>query len=443
MCRTARACDDPVVATVPRAPDAADAPGASGVAAPATATVGPPGPVVGYPPPRRIVRASSGRLIAGVAKGIAVHLGVGVWVVRAVLIVLTFASGAGVALYGLFWAFAPLGYVDPTEPRRRLRGGLVATGAVVVAGLTATWTAQAVGIAVLGPLGLPLILAGTGVVLLWLQADDAQRDRWRSAGRQGAFGRTRWVLGTVLVLAGGAGLIAGRWSIGQAWQGLLAMVVAALGVGLVTAPWWMRMVRELGAERAAREREQERAEIAAHLHDSVLQTLALIQRHVEDPRAVARLARAQERDLRGWLYRPARGYDASVKAAVEELAAEVEDTHGATVDVVVVGDCPVDEGIGAMLQAAREALVNAARHAGPAPVSVYVEVEAERVTVFVRDRGPGFDLAAVPEDRLGVRESIIGRMRRNGGVGVVGPAASGGTEVRLEMPRAPQAGGQQ
>jgi signal transduction histidine kinase len=195
------------------------------------------------------------------------------------------------------------------------------------------------------------------------------------------------------------------------------------------------MVRELNAERSARIREQERAEVAAHVHDSVLHTLTLIQRYVDDPRQVAKLARAQERELRGWLYRPRTDPAATVATEVERVAAEVEDAHGVAIEVVVVGDAPLDDRLGAVLHATREALVNAAKYAGDTPISVYTEVEIGQVTVFVRDRGPGFDVDAVPEDRLGLRQSVVGRMQRHGGTAVVRSDHGAGTEVQLEMPR--------
>ncbi len=194
------------------------------------------------------------------------------------------------------------------------------------------------------------------------------------------------------------------------------------------------MARDLAAERAARIREQERAELAAHVHDSVLHTLTLIQRHVDDPRAVARLARAQERELRAWLYRPVADPDTTLTAALERMAAEVEDAHAVSVEVVTVGDCDLDERLRAMLHATREAVVNAAKYAGGS-ISLFAEVEPHQVTVFVRDRGEGFVLAAVPPDRMGVRQSILGRMERNGGRATVRGAPGEGTEVQLEMPR--------
>jgi two-component sensor histidine kinase len=215
------------------------------------------------------------------------------------------------------------------------------------------------------------------------------------------------------------------------------------GVGLLVGPWLVRMTQDLSDERLMRIRAQERAEVAAHVHDSVLHTLTLIQRGADDPGEVRRLARAQERELRAWLYKPeswGKEEDeepASLAEAVRRTAAEVEDHHGVPIEVVVVGDCPLDEKLGAQLQAAREAMVNAAKYGGDGgPVQVYAEVEGRTVFVSVRDRGPGFDLDTVPGDRMGVRESIIGRMQRNGGMAQLRSAPDGGTVVELEMERA-------
>jgi signal transduction histidine kinase len=205
---------------------------------------------------------------------------------------------------------------------------------------------------------------------------------------------------------------------------------------VVAGPWLYRLVRELADERAERIRSQERADLAAHVHDSVLQTLTLIQRRSDDPREVVRLARAEERALRQWLYQPAAVRTDSVSAALDRLAAEVEDDHGVALDVVCVGDASVDERLEALLQAAREAMVNAAKYAAAeGPVSVYAEVEPHEVSVYVRDRGPGFAVAAIPADRMGVRESIIGRVERAGGRAEVRTSPGEGCEVRLSMPR--------
>jgi signal transduction histidine kinase len=231
----------------------------------------------------------------------------------------------------------------------------------------------------------------------------------------------------------------GQLQLGQVQFALLAVLVTLVGVGVITVPWWVRLARELTDERRERIAETERAEIAAHLHDSVLQTLALIQRQSDQPREVARLARSQERELRTWLYGPG-GYgrtpqlDAGLTEALAAAAAEVEDTYAVTVNPVVVGgDRPLDDRLRALVLAGREAMVNAAKHAGVAEVSVFCEVETGEVHLFVRDRGKGFDPDTVPDDRHGLADSVHGRMERHGGTVRLRSTPGEGTEVHLTV----------
>jgi signal transduction histidine kinase len=386
-------------------------------------------------PARRLYRSSDGRLVAGVARGLADHLGVDPLFVRLAFIVLAFASGAGVVAYGLFWMFAPQDPFEVDRPRNRERDltMLLALGALTV-GLLILLSATGLGFS--PGIAVPLVVVCVGVAILWRQADDDARKAWRAvAGTSRFSGAVRAAGGIALIVVGAGAILLGPANLDGTGGGLMAALVVVVGLALVTGPWWLRMARDLAAERNARIREQERAEVAAHVHDSVLHTLTLIQRHVDDPREVARLARAQERDLRSWLYRPVADADAMVASALAAAAAEVEDAHGVAVEVVVVSDCPVDERLGALLLASREAMVNAAKYAGDAPISLYAEVEPAQVTVFVRDRGAGFELEDVPEDRLGLRQSVIGRMERHGGTAAVRSVAGEGTEIQLEMPR--------
>ena len=390
----------------------------------------------GYP---RLYRASDGRLVAGVARGLAEHLGVPTVWVRIAFVLLAFSGGAGLVMYGAFWVVVPLRGPDEDvddSPSARDRDLLVLLGIGAVAvGAASLAARQGVGSAFL----VPIMVSAVGVAVLWRQGDDAQRSRWRShASRAAGGGLAAWVrlaLGVVLVLGGLAWALATTGDVTQIADGLAAGLILVAGVALVAGPWLLRLVRELTEERRERIRSQERAEIAAHVHDSVLQTLTLIQRNSDDPQAVVRLARAEERALRGWLYRPDEVDEGMFGAALERVAGEVEDTYAVTLEVVTVGDLAVDEPVAALLQAVREAMVNAAKHAGAAtPVAVYAEVGDDAVEVFVRDRGPGFDVDAVAEDRLGVRQSIVGRMERNGGRAEV-RSSSDGTEVRLTLPR--------
>jgi signal transduction histidine kinase len=250
----------------------------------------------------------------------------------------------------------------------------------------------------------------------------------------------RGSFGIALVIGAGILFLYANGALDAASDAALAAVVVLVGAGLVLAPFLWRLGRNLAAERAERIRSQERAELSAHVHDSVLQTLALMQKSADDPREVAALARRQERELRSWLSgAPEPRPDERLGDALHAMAAEVEESHGVAVEVVAVGDWELDEHAGALVAAAREALVNAAKFAGDnGPIRVYAEAGAERVQVFVHDRGPGFDLAAVPADRRGVRESIVGRMERHGGRAEVRTAPGAGTEVELTLERSGQ-----
>jgi signal transduction histidine kinase len=400
---------------------------------------------------RKLYRSSEGRMVGGVARGLAGHLGLPVLWVRVLFIVLAAFNGIGVLLYAVFWFFVPLGVggvaeaKEPRDARSWLAGKRPDKGQILALIALAAGTGILVDNLNLGAANRavwPLLVIALGVALVWRQADNARRARWVEMSH----GKRFWPLaraaaGVALVVAGVTGFIVVRGS-GTHLGGILQAALAVLvGVALIAGPYLVRMGQDLSAERLMRIRAQERAEVAAHVHDSVLHTLTLIQRNAEDPREVARLARAQERELRAWLYRPeGTGRDdepTTLAEAVRAAAAEVEDAHGVPVEVVCVGDCPLDDPLVAQMQAAREAMVNAAKYGSPAaePVQVYAEVEEARVFVSVRDHGPGFDLDQVPEDRMGVRQSIIGRMERNGGRARLRPAPGGGTEVELEMER--------
>jgi signal transduction histidine kinase len=398
------------------------------------------------PPRRRLYRASDRRIIGGVARGLADHLGVDVLWIRLGFLLLIPAGGCGLVLYAVFWAVTPLA-VSETSSRpaqtRSLFEGESGQAVVFAAALAigALLLLEALGIIRISfALVLALALASAGVAVLWRQVDDAQRARWLGGGRPWVR-IVRTVVGIALVVVGAAVFLAVRGDLSAARDGLGATLIVVAGLAVVTWPVWARLVRELSDERRERIRSQERAEIAAHVHDSVLHTLTLIQRSVDDPKQVAKLARAQERALRGWLYGQADN-TGTFHAAVERMAAEVEEAHGAPIDVVVVGDRALDERLAAELAAAREAMVNAAKYGDGAPISVYAEVEQDAVTVFVKDRGPGFDQDAVPDDRLGIKHSIVGRMQRHGGWAEVKSIEGDGTEVRLTMPiaQAPRAG---
>ncbi len=407
------------------------------------------------PPLRKLYRSAEGRMLGGVARGLAGHLGLPVPWVRIALVVLCTVNGLGVVLYAAFWVVVPLGTggVQAASRTAARRPSLIRR--IDKRPVLALFVLFAAVMVVGDPLPFgpanaylwPLILIAVGVVVVWRQADNARRSHWVEVGR-----RTRLMpfarsaAGGLLVLAGVTGIVVVQGSARQIGSVLQASLAVVVGIALLAGPYLVRMMQDLSEERLMRIRAQERAEVAAHVHDSVLHTLTLIQRNADDPREVARLARAQERELRVWLYKPqGNGKDESdepdtLAEAVKAAAAEVEDGHGVPVEVVCVGDCPLDERLSAQVQAAREAMVNAAKYGGEGgTVQVFAEVEGRTVFVSVRDRGPGFDLDAVPADRMGVRESVIGRMERNGGTARIRPAAGGGTEVELEMERAAEA----
>jgi len=379
--------------------------------------------------------------VAGVCAGLAEHLGLNVRHVRLAFVLASLVGGAGVAAYLLLWALTPQSRTATPVPATRtvtpgralnesLRNLVVGLGLLVVGG--ALFAEQHRVDLRLGVL-IPLLTVAGGAVLAWSQLDDAERSRWLVGGGEGrraglvrlGIGIALASIGVVFLSTQGRGL-AGVWDVG------IPAVAVLAGAGLIAAPWGVRLWSDLRLEQAKRIRETERADIAAHLHDSVLQTLALIQRKADDPGEVTRLARAQERELRGWLYAGPRGSQASLASAVTEVAHEVEDLHGIPIELVVTGDRPLDVDGSALVRALREALLNAVRH-GAAPVSAYVEVGSELVEAFVRDHGPGFDLDAVPEDRFGVRQSILGRMSRHGGSAAL-RRLENGTEVSLSLP---------
>nr|WP_281496668.1 ATP-binding protein [Ornithinimicrobium sp. F0845] len=382
-------------------------------------------------------RASEGRVVAGVCRGLADHLGLHPLALRAAIVVLTLVGGTGALIYAFLWAT-----VEPDEGEAQIRAArtrwadpgvllVVGGGLAVLLGVAAL--VQSWGLDLRLDITLPVLLLTVGAVFVWSQLDAPRRDRLlahQGIDRRQALGRL--VLGLGLAVAGLVALGVQGGNLAQLRDVGGAVLLTLAGVSLLAAPYVARLWRDLREEQAGRIRETERADIAAHLHDSVLQTLALIQRRADDPVQVARLARAQERELRSWLYTGPTGHAATLAGAVAAVGHEVEDLHGVPIELVVTGDRPLDADGQALVNALREALVNAVRHGEP-PVSAYVEVGRVSVEAFVRDHGAGFDPDDVPADRLGVRESILGRMQRHGGTARVRRLESG-TEVSLELP---------
>jgi signal transduction histidine kinase len=380
--------------------------------------------------------------VAGVAAGLGERFGVDPMLVRIAFVVLAFAGGVGVVAYGVLWAFTDVGdrpaRVDaPRSVQQAVALGLIVLGLLLLLRRAGLWFGDA--------LVWPTALAGLGSAIVWARSDDDDRSRWSRAtarlprlrGAEAvAVSPTRVVIGTLLVAAGVGGFLAANEGL-QALTDLGLAVLAAMGgIALLFGPWLWSLVEQLGVERRERIRHEERAELAAHLHDSVLQTLALIQRSADQPRRMVALARRQERELRSWLYGQQDLHaPVTLGDAVAEVAEEVEATHDLSVEVVVVGDAALDDRLRALLGATREACVNAAKHADVDEVSVYVEVEPQSINAFIRDRGTGFDPATVPPDRRGIRESITGRLERHGGHGRVHSEPGAGTEVELCIPR--------
>ncbi len=379
-------------------------------------------------------------LLGGVCAGLAERMGVEVLVVRVLAVMAATVGGLGVAAYALAWALIP---ASPGGTRSRRAGAwrqaplIVLTVAALFAGVHLAGSRVGEGL-------WPLVLGACGMALLWRPVvtvgDSPPRRRptlREYLNRPAQVGAPRLIAGGLFVAFGAAALLHAvgvQHSLGKA---IWAVAIIGMVVGLVVGPWVMRLGSSLSFERAARIREQERAEVAAHLHDSVLQTLALIQKRAGDPREVAGLARRQERELRSWLLqRPGDSEADSVVAALERAAADVEELHGVPIEVVTVGDAPLNGGLEALVQAAREAMTNAAKFAGSARVDLYAEVGEASVEVFVRDRGVGFDVDAIPEDRRGVRDSIVARMARHHGRAAVRSRRGEGTEVELAMERA-------
>jgi signal transduction histidine kinase len=421
-------------------------------------TKAPPTTLTALPAARPSLRRTrSDRLVAGVAGGVARHLGLNPHVVRLAFIVLSFAAGFGVIVYLLLWLLAPLETVEaaaaaatvaagephgtarrplPRPTTQQLVGlALILVGVATLFLLTGYWFGW--------ELGWPASLAAIGFAVLWARSTDDGHARWdpatfRSPLQAMVSGRAslpRVVFGGALIVGGMAVFLAATTSLSAAANVVLAVIVTVGGLALLAGPWVWRLAGELMDERNSRIRSEARAEMAAHLHDSVLQTLALIQR-AQEPKEMASLARTQERELRAWLYGRApslRGV--TLRDAIDEMAGRVERDHRVRVEAIVVGDLDVDdEGLRALVAACSEATLNAARHSGVDEVSVFVEVEDAQVSAFVRDEGAGFDPGSVPGDRRGIADSIVRRMERHGGTAEIRSEADRGTEIVLRLP---------
>jgi signal transduction histidine kinase/phage shock protein PspC (stress-responsive transcriptional regulator) len=406
----------------------------------------------------RATRVAEGAMLGGVCTGLARHLGWPVIVIRVGFVALLIFHLMGVLAYAALWLLLPpesvstspgletasrAGMRDAGKPRRRMDWGMLV--ALVALGSGLLWMAQVNGFGISRQLFWPVAFACAGAALVWRQADTASQKQWRAEARGRVWlapfvasggwpAVVRVILGLTLVGAA-FGIVVARHGDTRQLPQVLAMTTLALaGLAVVIAPWLHRARTSLNEARSAKVRADARADMAAHLHDSVLQTLALIQRQADDAKAVTQLARRQERELRAWLYGDELS-DLTLKAALTAAAAEVEDERGIPVELIVVGDCETADSVQALVRAAREAMVNAAKHSGADKIDVYAEVDDDSVEVFVRDRGKGFDLDAISEDRMGVRGSILNRMARHGGTAQIRSIPGDGAEVRLEISR--------
>ena len=400
-------------------------------------------------------RRREDRLLGGVAAGLAARTGVDVTVIRLIFVLAALLS-VGSAAYVLAWLFIPMADEDGTIAGRAMtdRRGIALAAAVGSLLILVLIVASIVGASWISNLSWPLVLSAAGLVLIWRNAPaDEQETMRRLTEPLGAAGTRLGMAGprkksatiaraalTGVLLIGGLALLLSGHDGAELLRPLGGLILVVAAIMVLLGPWWLRIARDLVVERQARARAEERADMASRVHDSVLQTLALIQRNASQPQEVIKLARVQERELRSWLFDgrapgSVRGAAVTVASGVRLIQQEVEAAYGVAVEAITVGDCELDDNLDAVLAAAREATVNAAKWSGAQVVSLFAEVEPAEVSLFVRDRGCGFDPAAVPGDRKGLAESVRARVTRRGGSATVRSVPGEGTEVSLHMPR--------
>jgi len=378
----------------------------------------------------RVERSEADKVVSGVAAGIAARLGVPADLMRAAFVTLSFAGGVGVVAYGIAWALSVPGDGTPADDciglRRQAGLGLALLGILLGLREIDLWFGDEVV--------WPVAFISFGIAAMWSRRPAGRRELFAASGDEGP-PMIRLIIGAALVIGGSALFLSTVDALESLGAVVLAIAITGAGVALVFGPWIWRLGTDLATERRERIRSEERAEMAAHLHDSVLQTLSLIQR-TDDPREMVVLARAQERELRSWLFDgPSRG-EGRLRSVLQSAAYRVEADHRIPVEVVATGDDPVmDDALSALVQAAGEAMTNAARHSGVGSISLYVEAGSQSVQAWVSDQGSGFDRAEVAGDRKGISESIIARMRRAGGTAEIVSEKGEGTEVHLTMRR--------
>ncbi|GBD85858.1 sensor histidine kinase LiaS [bacterium BMS3Abin02] len=386
------------------------------------------------------IRRSEDRLVTGLAAGVAETLGVASVFVRAAFVALAFAGGVGVLLYLIGWVLT-LEDADPSAVEALRKRVAARTSrqrfALAVMFLGVLLLLRSMGLWFGDSLVWPVSLVAFGFALTWSRLDEAGRTRWarRTFSTEDLKGTlARLAVGGLLMTVGLGLYLRSIDAVALVGGVVLAVLMTAVGLGLILGPWVWRLITQLTTERRERIRSDERAEVAAHLHDSVLQTLALIQR-ADDVHAMVMLARRQERELRAWLYGGPVPEGGTLRGALEQAAARLEEVHQVPVDVVAVGDAPLDDKLRALVAAAGEAMTNAARHSGSDHVSVFAEVSNGTIDVYVSDQGIGFDTAVVPDGHRGIAESIVGRMQRQGGEAAIASEVGVGTEVHLKVGR--------
>ena len=384
------------------------------------------------------------------ASGIAAWRGFSPTTVRIVFVLATLVStGWGVPLYVLAWLFIPAAGAEANifSKARSDTGGIRLAVGLASLLIFVLLVADAFNGAWFVNWAWPQVFSVAGLALIWRNGSPEDQATLRhlleplgaATGDVKPNRRSAWrlVIAAALMAAGLGWLFSEHFSLALLRPlGGVLLVIASIVLAL--GPWWLRIARDLALERQAKARAEERVDIAARVHDSVLQTLALNQRRADDPQKVIQLARLQERELRSWLFEgrsPDDAEELTVADGVRQIQQDIESRYGVPVEAVTVGDCDLDDNLAALLAAAREATVNAAKWSGASVISLFAEVEPVEVSIVVRDRGKGFDLESVPEDRKGLAESVYGRMTRRGGTATVTTAPGEGTKVTLKMPR--------
>ncbi|MDR6938631.1 PspC domain-containing protein [Arcanobacterium hippocoleae] len=415
------------------------------------------------------------RIFGGVCRALSVHLGMPAWIWRLAFIMLTF-TGVIPLLYLLLWILVPwyrreyeieiqnqrlargLDLGPTSEDHESSKSWFLLVAVLISAGaFFLITTGIAPGNREIRILGAGfMLLAGAGII--WSTPIDSQRNK-RETTALNAARKVVAVIGGGICVVGAVILVLEIAPRNPFFLSLTIALITVITLCLVFYPAVLRLKFSLRETAAQKARESVRADMAAHLHDSVLQSLALIRARADDADAVRTLARLQEQDLRKYLYSERQNEDTSTAALLREIAQELERRYQKEINTVITGDCKPDTSVRAVLAATREAITNACKYGGEKEVSLYAELRQtmagqksgetvqqahlavqkdhlilrQSIEVWIRDRGPGFDPHTIAPDRAGIRDSIIGRLRRIGGSAEIrSPLQSGGTEVHLK-----------